>query len=211
MDAVNYIGIAFWLIVLIFIFFTFHNIRVRRLKRIVAGEKGFYWPGFLLSGLLIVIAFAGLWLASYATFFRNVDLTDKQEISLSYKYKPLVMSSINGRFYDVKVENGNGKQPTQYYTYWVDGARYQISSNNATIVSGAHPMNVSAGNYPWKHDELAKQEKKTERTFVATMTATYKSNFMNGLGIRAGRKATTFSMIRVPNSSVIYIKKDNSK
>ncbi|KRK40166.1 LVIS_2131 family protein [Loigolactobacillus bifermentans] len=205
MAAINFLGIGLWIIVLGFMLFTFHNIRVRRLKRIIAGQKGFNGASFLLSGCFVVITVLGLWFAAYATFFRNVSMHNKNEVRVSYQYEPLVMSSIKGKFYDVKVVNGNGKEPIQYYTYWVKGARYQNNSRHATVSAGPHAINLDAAKYPWQRQKLAQYDQKTEQSYVATMKATYKSTIMNGLGLRAGRQATSFSIIRVQNSSVIYI------
>ncbi|MFD0896678.1 LVIS_2131 family protein [Loigolactobacillus binensis] len=206
MAAVNILGIVLWLIVLGCIWFTLHSIRSRRLRRIVKHEQQFSGKDFTISTLLVLVAVLLLGTASYLTFFRDVNLEDTKAVSLKYNYEPLVMTQINGKFYDVKVENGNGKQPLQHYTYWVKGARYQITSANATVVAGPKPVDLTAANYPWPHKEIARQDKKYEQAFTANLTATYKSTWLNGLGLRAGRTATHFTIIRVPNSSVIYLK-----
>ncbi|MFD1319170.1 LVIS_2131 family protein [Loigolactobacillus zhaoyuanensis] len=206
MALVNIFGIVLWLVVLGVIWFTLHNIRSRRLRRLVKKQHQFSGKDFTISTVLVLIAVLLLGIASYLTFFRDVDLEDNSAVALKYDYEPLVMTPIGGKFYDVKVENGNGKQPLQHYTYWVKGARYQITSSNATVVAGPKPLNVTATNYPWSRKELAQQDKKYEQTYAATMHATYKSTVINGLGLRAGRTAMRFTLIRVPNSSVIYLK-----
>lgn len=206
MALVNILGIALWLVVLGCLWFALHNIRTRRLKRLVHRQYGFNGKDFGKSTVLMLVFLALLGTASYFTFFRDVDLEDENVVSVKYDYEPLVMTPIGGKFYDVKVENGNGKQPLQHYTYWVKDARYQITSNNATIVAGPHPLSVAASNYPWSKKELAHYDKKYEQTFAATLKATYKPTLLNGLGIRAGRTARHFTIIRVPNSSVIYMK-----
>lgn len=203
---VNILGIVLWLIVLAVIWYTIHNIRSRRLRRLVKHEYQFNRHDFTISTIMVIVAVLVLGLASYLTFFRDVDLEDDSAVSLKYTYEPLVMTEIDGKFYDVKVENGNGKHPQQHFTYWVKGARYQITSNNATVAAGSKPINLTAATYPWSRKELAKQDKKYEQTFAATLQATYKSTFLNGLGLRAGRTAMHFTIIRVPNSSVIYMK-----
>jgi len=202
---VNIFGIVLWLVVLGCIWFTIHNIRKRRLRRLVKHQYQFSGKDFTISTILVLITVLLLGVASYFTFFRDVDLEDQTAVTLKYDYEPLVMTQIGGKFYDVKVENGNGKQPQQHYTYWVKGARYQITSNNATVVAGPKPLNIAAANYPWPKKELARQDKKYEQTFAATLQATYKSTVLNGLGLRAGRTAMHYTIIRVPNSSVIHM------
>lgn len=206
MALVNILGIVLWLIVLAFIWYTIHNIRSRRLRRLVKHQRNFSGKDFTISTILVLVAALLLGTASYLTFFRDVDLEDQSAVTLKYSYEPLVMTEVGGKFYDVKVENGNGKQPQQHYTYWVKGARYQITSNNATVAAGAKPINLTAANYPWPRKELARKDKQYEQTFAATLQATYKETWLNGLGLRAGRTATHFIIIRVPNSSVIYMK-----
>lgn len=206
MALVNILGIVLWLIVLAFIWYTIHNIRSRRLRRLVKHQRNFSGKDFTISTILVLVAALLLGTASYLTFFRDVDLEDQSAVTLKYSYEPLVMTEVGGKFYDVKVENGNGKQPQQHYTYWIKGARYQITSNNATVAAGAKPINLTAANYPWPSKELARKDKQYEQTFAATLQATYKETWLNGLGLRAGRTATHFTIIRVPNSSVIYMK-----
>lgn len=206
MALVNILGIGLWLIVLACIWYTIHSIRSRRLRRLVKHQYQFNGKDFTISTVLVLVAALLLGTASHLTFFRDVDLEDQAAVTLKYSYEPLVMTEIDGKFYDVKVENGNGKQPQQHYTYWVKGARYQITSNNATVASGAKPIDLTAANYPWPHKEMARKDKEYEQTFAATLQATYKETWLNGLGLRAGRTATHFTIIRVPNSSVIYMK-----
>ncbi|ERL64248.1 LVIS_2131 family protein [Schleiferilactobacillus shenzhenensis] len=201
----NWLGVACWTLVVIILVFVVHNIRQRRLKMLVTQRRRFSWPNFLLDMLLIVIVAAGFGGMIYATFLHSDTVTDKSAIQLEYRYRALVLQTRDGQGYFVRVHNGSGHNPIQTYTYWTQGAKYQINSPEATISTGKTIVPAEAAAYPWPTKTLAKVDQSTRSAFVATVKATYKNTPFNGLGMHAGRPASYHELIRLPSDVFVYI------
>lgn len=203
----NWVGIILWIIVVAYLVYVIHFIRVKQLMLIVRTKKAFAWKNtFQYTGLLLVGVVA-LVAMSYLTFFRQVDLTNQNEVSISTKYHPLVLTPIKEDFYYVQAQRGtSGDKPVVSYTYWLKHNKYTISGHNGTVVDGEAPMNVVASVYPWNKAKLQKEDNKTGKAFVAVMTIRYKKTFLNGIGIRSGHVANRYTMIRVPAEGFVYHK-----
>lgn len=200
----NWIGIILWIITIAYFIFVVHFIRVRQLMLIVKTKKSFAWKNFWQYAALLVAAAAAFALMSYLTFFRTVDYGNSDEVEISTAYRPLTLTSIDGDFYYAKVQRRtSGDRPVISYTYWTKGSKYTVSGHNATVVVGADPMNITASAYPWNKKQLEKEDSANGKAFAAEMTVSYKKSLINGLGIRSGRVADTYTMVRVPAMSFV--------
>ncbi|MFB9770417.1 LVIS_2131 family protein [Lactiplantibacillus modestisalitolerans] len=202
-SAWNWIGIIAWIVVLALFIWVFHNIRVRRIKMIVERKHTFEWGSLLITTVELVISFGLIIGMGYATFNRRVDLADQKAVKVSYQYEPLVLRVGTDGSYYVAVERGTNKKPVHIYHYWVNGARYTVSSNKATVVSNLNQVKIADAGVPWSQKALASQDKRHERAYVVKMTATYQPTFWNGLGVHVGHQAMTRWLIRVPEQSFI--------
>ncbi|MFD1670491.1 LVIS_2131 family protein [Agrilactobacillus yilanensis] len=203
MSSWNIIGIVAWVIVLVWVIFIVMNIRKRHLKMIIKDHKRFTWQNLILD-IVEVAVFVVITLGmTYVTFFRLPDLKDNNEVKITYNYKPLVLQTNGVQGYFVKVQNGNGKRPIQYYTYWTQGARYEISSKHAGIVTASDPLATPGGSLPWPKAKVKKVDQEMQHAFVAHLSAKYQPNFLNGLGLRVGHHAYSYFLIRVPSDTFV--------
>ncbi|KRK74016.1 LVIS_2131 family protein [Lacticaseibacillus nasuensis] len=201
MSAWNLIGVVAWLIVAAWLVFTVMNIRSRHLRMLVVAKREHSAKTALIDCAEIVVLILLAVGMSWVTWFRQPDRIDGNSVHVRYTYDKLLLQTDASRSYYVSVTRGNGTQPVQYYTYWTNGAKYQITSRNADVAAGTDPLTVRASNLPWQEKQLAKWDKQSERAYVATYIATYEPTFLNGLGMRVGRTATRFSIIRIPNET----------
>lgn len=203
-SAWNWIGIIAWIIVLALVVWVFHNIRVRRIKMIVERKHTFEWGSLFITIGELIVSIGLLVGMGYATFNHQVDLSDTKSFKVTYKYEPLVVRVGNGgSSYYVAVDRGTTNKPVHVYNYWVDGAKYTVSSNKATVVSSLKQVKLADAGIPWSQTALAKQDREHERAYVVRLTATYQPTFWNGLGVHVGHQAMTRWLIRVPAQSFI--------
>ncbi|AQW21415.1 hypothetical protein PL11_005445 [Lentilactobacillus curieae] len=199
-SAWNLVGMGLWLLLVIYLVWMIHDMRSRRLKLIVTEKKSFSWPNFTRSAIELVVFLLALWGMTYATIFQDVAKLNKDAVKTTYTYKPLVLQYAERSHY-VTVSQTSGRKPMQTYSYYIDGGKYEVNSSDATISYGKNPLNVSAEAYKWNKEWLKHLDVRYQRAWVGTVTTTYKKNFMNGIGLHAGRQANRFSLIRVPDKS----------
>lgn len=202
-SAWNWIGIIAWIIVLALVIWVFHNIRVRRIKMIVERKRTFEWRSLFITIGELVVSLGLLIGMGYATFNHQVNLSDAKVVKVTYKYEPLVLRVGTEGSYYVAVDRGTTNKPVHIYHYWVNGAKYTVSSNKATVVNSLKQVKVADAGIPWSQTALAKQDRQHEKAYVVKMTATYRPSFWNGLGIHVGHQAMTRWLIRVPAQSFI--------
>lgn len=204
-SAWNWIGIIAWIVVLALVVWVFHNIRVRRIKMIVERKHTFEWRSFAITVGELIVSFGLLIGMGYVTFNHQVDLQDTRAVKVTYKYEPMVLQvgADGASSYYMAVDRGTTKKPVHIYHYWVNGAKYTVSSNKATVVSSLKQVKIADAGIPWSQKALAKQDRAHERAYVVKMTATYQPSFINGLGIHVGHQAMTRWLIRVPAQSFI--------
>ncbi|MCD2256813.1 hypothetical protein FHQ08_08760 [Lactobacillus sp. CC-MHH1034] len=210
MSAWNFIGITAWLIVLAWLIFIIINIRQRHLRMIIKERQRFSAKHLILDIVEIFVFFILFIGMMYVTFFRTPNLKATDEVKLTYSYKPLVLQTNGSQGYFVKVQNGGTKRSTQYYTYWVKGARYEVSSNYATITSTSKPLTVNNTGIPWPKVQLNRIDEQMQQAFVARAKGTYQPNFMNGLGLHVGHTAVDYFLIRVPADTFIETEAQNN-
>lgn len=201
MNVWNLIGLVAWLVVLAYLVFIVWNIRRRHLKMVVVFRKQHEVRTWLLDLVEVIVFFVALYAMAWVTWLRPLDYADTSSISVKYTYDKLMLQTDNDRSYFVSVTSGNGKQPTRYYTYWTEGAKYEISSRNADVSSATDALTVRASAYPWQDKKLKALEKQDEKAYVATYIGTYKPTLLNGLGMHVGHIAQRFSLIRIPNDT----------
>ncbi|WP_268912456.1 LVIS_2131 family protein [Lentilactobacillus sp. SPB1-3] len=199
-SAWNLVGMALWLILIIYLIWMIHDMRSRRLRLLVTEKKSFTWNNFTKSAIELVIFVLAFWGMTYATFFQDVNKLDKSAVTTSYTYKPLVLRYAQRSHY-VTVSNTDGRKPVQVYTFYLQGGKYEVTSNDATISYGANPLNVSASAYKWNKEWLKHLDVRNQKAWVGIITTTYKKNFINGIGLHAGRQANRYSLIRIPDKS----------
>ncbi|ETY73476.1 LVIS_2131 family protein [Lactiplantibacillus fabifermentans] len=202
-SAWNWIGIIAWIIVLALLVWVFHNIRVRRIKMIVERKHTFEWRSLFITIGELVVSFGLVIGMGYVTFTNRADLSNKQDVEVTYSYEPLVLQVGSKRSYYVAVDRGTTNKPVHIYNYWVKGAKYTVSSNKATVVSSLKQVKVADAGIPWSQTALKKQDWQHERAYAVKLTATYKPNFWNGLGVHVGHQAMTRWLLRVPAQSFI--------
>ncbi|AVK61015.1 hypothetical protein C5Z25_04235 [Lactobacillus sp. CBA3605] len=202
-SAWNWIGIIAWIIVLALIVWVFHNIRVRRIKMIVARQHTFEWNNLLITIGELIVSFGLLIGMGYASFNNHVSLNDQKTVKVTYSYEPLVLRVGTKGSYYVAVDRGTTKKPVHIYNYWVKNAKYTVSSNKATVISSLKQVKIADAGIPWSHQALVKQDQRHEKAYVVKMTAMYQPTFWNGLGVRVGHQAMSRWLIRVPAQSFI--------
>lgn len=209
-SAWNLVGMGLWLLLLIYLIWMVHDMRVRRLKLLVTEKRSWSWRNLMTSVIELAIFLVALWGMGYTTLFQDVSKLDTQRVTISYHYKPLVLeaSGTAGSSDYVSVRTGNGRKPVQYYTYYTAGERDLVTSDNATIASGSHPINITASAYKWDQAKIKQMERNHQKAWVGVVETTYKKNFVNGIGLHAGRLANRFTLIRIPDHS--FIRQQNS-
>lgn len=198
----NLIGMVLWLLVLITLVWMTHDMRVRRIQLIVKEGKSFSWRNFIISTIELVVWLLFLGGMGYTTFFQNVNQLGNR-VTETTRYDPLVLSTGDGTksSYYVAVKNDHGKKPIQQYTYLTEGEKYQVNSTVATVATGKNPINLPASVYQWDKKKVAKYDQRHQRAWVGVVETTYKKNWLNGIGLHAGRLANRFTLIRIPDHS----------
>lgn len=202
----NIVGIIAWVILVGLFVFVIHDIRRRHLKMIVVDKKKFSYIGTVIDVIEILVLIIGFFAMSSVTFFNRVDINDRKNVEVSYKYEPLVIQTSGMAGYYV-VKTNNGSTATDKYTFWETNSKYSVTSRSASIVDSSKKLDDSTiANLKWDKDELQKNDKKYQNAFVVTMKVKYKNNFINGLGLHSGGPASEYRLIKVPNENFILNK-----
>lgn len=199
----NLLGIAIWVILILYLVFTIQNIRKRHLRMIVQDRKRFEGKTLALDLVEIIVLLAAAVFMIKITFFDNPDLNDQQIISSSTEYRPLILTTGAHKSYYVTASSAKKTRPVQSYTFYSDGNKYAVSSRYATVVTDSKATTVNATMIPFSKRGLQKADDRYQRAFVAVYTATYRNNWRNGLGLHAGRLATRYYYLRVPDSTFV--------
>lgn len=197
----NLIGMGLWLLLLIYLIWMVHNMRVRRLKLIVKEKRSFSWQNLGISAVELVVFLLAFWGMSYATFLQDVSKLKTNRVTEAVHYEPIVLSTETNPAAYVTVKTGNGRHPIQHYTYYTKGEKYQVSSNDATVTMGDHPINLVASTYKWDKKKVKHMDTRYQKAWVGVVETTYKKTFWNGIGLHAGRLANRFTVIRIPDQS----------
>ncbi|MDR4932737.1 LVIS_2131 family protein [Companilactobacillus paralimentarius] len=208
MSSWNFVGIIAWIIVIALLIFVVFNIRNRHLKILVQQKKKITGVTILTDLLEIVVVILAVSGMLYTSLFTKVDLNDKDNIVVSYKYNPMIVQTTNdGQGYYVKINKQEFSSSTDVYQYWLNNSKYTVSSQNATVSDATLPFTVSGLRLNWPVKKIKKLDSKYQDAYVITMQAKYKNNFRNGLGLKANRFAMEYRVLRVPASSFINVEK----
>ncbi|GAW98330.1 LVIS_2131 family protein [Secundilactobacillus mixtipabuli] len=211
-SAWNLVGMGLWLLLLVYLIWMVHDMRVRRLKLLVTEKRSWSWQNITKSSIELVIFLLGLWGMGYTTLFQDVSRLNPQRVTVSYHYKPLVLdTSAANRSDYVIVKTGNGRKPAQYYTFYTQGEKDIVPGDSATVSAGERPINLVASSYKWDKAKVNQMEKMHQKAWVGVVETTYKKNFLNGIGLHAGRLANRFTLIRVPDHSFVKQVTDNNE
>ncbi|KRK63941.1 hypothetical protein FC72_GL000826 [Companilactobacillus tucceti DSM 20183] len=206
MSSWNLIGIIAWVVVIALLVWVVFNIRNRHLKLLVVKKEKITWKTVLTDLIEIIVVIAAVVGMLYACLFSNADLSSKKDISMSYKYEPMIIQTTeDGQGYYVKISKGNSHGNNDVYQYWVNNSTYNVSSRDATISDATLPFNFSGVRISWPVDKFKQMDDKYQSAYVITAQAKYKKNFINGLGLKAGRLATEYRVLRVPARSFIDV------
>lgn len=204
MNGWNFIGILAWIIVIALLFLVVFNIRNRHLKILVEHKTKITWKTICLDALEILVVIAAVIGMLYVSLFSRVDLNNKQDIAVSYKFEPMIMQTTkDGQGYYIKIDKNSSNGSNNVYQYWLDNSKYSVSSRESSISDGTLPFNVSGVHLNWPMKKISKMDQKYQYAYVVTAEAKYKSNFINGLGMRAGHYASEYRVLRVPARSFI--------
>lgn len=208
MNSWNFVGIIAWIIVIALLIFVVFNIRNRHLKILVVKKGKITWTTILTDLLEIVVVILAVSGLLYTSLFTKVDLTNKNEVAVTYKYDPMIVQTTNdGQGYYVKIDKKEANSSTEVYHYWLNNSTYTVSSHDATISDATLPFTVSGLHLNWPVKKIQKLDSKYQSAYVITVQAKYKNNFMNGLGLRANRYAMEYRVLRVPARSFITVQK----
>ncbi|GEO46858.1 LVIS_2131 family protein [Companilactobacillus kimchii] len=208
MSSWNFVGIIAWIIVIALLIFVVFNIRNRHLKILVQQKKKITGVTILTDLLEIVVVILAVSGMLYTSLFTKVDLNDKDNITVSYKYNPMIVQTTDdGQGYYVKINKQESSSSTDVYQYWLNNSKYTVSSQNATVSDATLPFTVSGLRLNWPVKKIKKLDSKYQDAYVITMQAKYKNNFRNGLGLKANRFAMEYRVLRVPASSFINVEK----
>lgn len=203
----NWLGWLLWIAAIAFLCYVFHYIRVKQLMLIAKTGKRYDSSLMIRYVALLVIAIAWLWGMCYLSFFRTVSYNNHQEVAVHTKYQALQLNQINNDYYYVKVNRSDsGKRPVVSYTYWTTGNKNMTNSKYGSIADSDHYISTAASAYPWNKQELAKKDQQTNHAFAAVMSIRYKNTVLNGMGCRVHHMAEQYTLIRVPDSNLIYQK-----
>lgn len=199
----NVLGVALWVALIVYLTFIVQNIRKRRLRMIIERHHSFEWGNFAISIAEIAIFCLALgWLAGQLVF-DNPNLNDQTRISAKVKYQSLILQPGASKNYYVKVDSSKTKNASQNYIFYTAGHKYTVPSRMATVSYEDNPINVTASTIPFKLAKLKQMDDRYQKAYVAVYTARYKNTAQNGLGMHAGKVATRFFLIRVPDTSFI--------
>lgn len=199
----NILGILAWIIIVLYLVFIIQNIRKRHILMIVKYRKRFDLKTFFIDAIEILVLLIGTGYMLFLTFFSYPDLADKKNITSNITYQPLILTAGKKRSYYVKVITSDKTAPKQKYTIYSSGKKISVTSNYATVSYGEDPMSVEASSIPYSTKKLQEIDNRYQKAYVATYTSTYKRNWFNGLGLHAGKIATEYYLIRVPDKTFI--------
>ena len=202
-SAYNYIGVFAWIIVFLLLVFIIQNIRKRHIKMIVMDHVRFSVKNLVLD-ILEIVVWGGLLVSmSIVTFFDNPSLNDHARITDSVKFRPLIMTVDQDKSFYVKVNTVQSRDSKVEYTLLSDGNKITINGANSSISDGASPLSPAASAYPFDEKVLVKMDQNYQKAYLATYVARYKKNWRNGLGLSAGRVATEYYLIRIPDQTFV--------
>lgn len=199
----NLLGILLWVIIILYLVFVIQNIRQRRIKMIIQKHRHFTWPEFLLSAIEVIVFLAAAGSLLVQNLFDNPDLKDTNRIEAHIVYQPLVLMTGTGNSHYVTINSSTHRISNQTYTFYRQGTKETVSSQDASVSYGKPSLDVFAEQIPYNHKELAKMDNAYQRAYVAVYTAKYKKNWQNGIGMHAGHIALRYYLIRVPDASFI--------
>ena len=208
MNSWNFVGIIAWIIVIALLIFVVFNIRNRHLNVLVVKKEKITWKTILTDLLEIVVIILMVSGLLYTSLFTKVDLTNKEAVSVSYKYDPMIVQTTDdGQGYYVKIDKKQSNSSTDVYQYWLNNTTYTVSSRDSTISDATLPFTVSGIHLDWPMKKIKKLDSKYQYAYVITVQAKYKNNFINGLGLKANRYAMEYRVLRVPARSFIEVEK----
>lgn len=203
----NWLGWLLWIAAVVFICWVFHYIRVKQLMLIAKTGKRYQGNLVIRYVILLVVAIAWIWGMCYLSFFRTVNYNDSSEVSVHTKYQALQLNQVKNDYYYVKVNRSNsGKRPVVSYTYWTTGNKNMTNSKYGSIADSDHYISTTASAYPWNKQALKKHDQQTNHAFAAVMSIRYRNTPLNGMGCRVNHMAEQYTLIRVPDSNLIYQK-----
>lgn len=203
----NWLGWLLWIGAIVFLIWVIHYIRVKQLMLIAKEKRRFDGGLFTRYVILLVIAIVWLGTMSYFSWFRTVAVDDNSQVSIHTTYHPLVLGSVNNDYYYVKANRTQGgKRAVVSYTYWTKNSRNTTNSKYGTVAVSDNYLSSAAGAYPWNKKELARLDSRSGHAFAAVMTIRYRNTPINGLGIRVGRTADQYTLIRVPAANMVRMK-----
>lgn len=102
---------------------------------------------------VLVFAIAAIGMV-WVSWLRPIDYRDSRAVAISHSAEHLILQTGEDHSFYVRVQTGNGKNPTLYYTYWTNGAKYENTSHNAEVSAGTQPLTPRAAGYPWSKKDL---------------------------------------------------------
>lgn len=199
----NWLGWLLWLGALAYLCWVIHYIRVHQLMLIA--KTGNRVDSKLMTRYVLFLVLAFCWVGGmyYLTFGRNVDYTDTAAVTVKTKYETLQLSSSGTNYYYVLANRSQGGNHVVSYTYSTTSQKETVSARFAQVTTSDNLVEGTAKQYPWNLKKLQSLDTNSSHAFVAEMNVTYKNTILNGMGLRSGRPAGQFTLIRVPAENLV--------
>lgn len=199
----NFLGIALWVITIIWLLFVIKDIRKRHIMMILKEHKRFSAKTMLIDLLEILVFVCAAGFLTYQLLFNPVSLADSKRIDSKVTYEPLILNVGQKNSYYVSVKQAKGNSTWQTYSMYVDGKKVVVESTNSVVSYDQNPLALQAQAIPFSKQALDKADAKYQKAYLASYTATYQNTWLNGLGLHAGNTAVRYYLIRVPNITFI--------
>ena len=200
----NWLGWLLWILALAFLCYVIHYIRVQQLMLIAKTKKAFDKKLFLRYVALLAVSLIWLGAMAHATFFHRVDLGNRAEAQISTKYYALQINNRGDDYYYVLANRSKaGGHPIVSYTYWSGNNKYVTNSRFGAVADSDRIIPLNAVGLPWNKKELKKQDSRTGHAFAAVMSVRYRNTPLNGIGLRANRQSTAYTLLRVPSAEMV--------
>ena len=116
MNSWNLIGLLAWVILIAYLIFIVWHIRQRHIKAIVKSGKQVRGSVVLIDiAEVLVFAIAAIGMV-WVSWLRPIDYRDSRAVAISHSAEHLILQTGEDHSFYVRVQTGNGKNPTLYYT-----------------------------------------------------------------------------------------------
>ena len=218
----NWIGILVWLLILAYLFWIVDNAHSRK-KRLLktaldnrkhelttdVASRNFEITAFEIVALLVLLFGMGKMTFRHHVKSGNSMVTSRVA-PLDYTHTKLNKKHpfAKRHFYYVKVNRSRARNFRQRYSFMMDGKNTWASNANAMIVNNPHDLkrNVNLAHLVTKGlSKKIARANRSHKAWAIRFTTRYRNSFVNGLGLHAGQKKFSYTLLKVPSRAGIYV------